>query len=209
LPGGLGKAFVAAIVPPVGVQMPGEEPMASEYRDVVTALQGLEADMRDMAAMPTFIQQIITSAIGSATLTKLSRPPISASLKVAANQVSGANCNKNDMPRSRTHGFDYDGASKSLVFYGDCRPVANQTVAVSYRYWVERAPACNPPCADPRVCDPVSGSCICPADCGRLRGGQGVRRGQTAAASARPTAAGWRRGRSATRRPACPRASRR
>ncbi|HEY3450293.1 MAG TPA: VWA domain-containing protein [Myxococcales bacterium] len=174
LPGGLGKAFVAGIVPPVGAVMTayGEETQTSEYRDVITALQGLEADMRDKAAMPSFIQQIITSAIGSATLTKLARPPISASLKVAANQVLGAGCNKDDMPRSRTHGFDYDGASKSLVFYGDCRPAANQTVAVSYRYWVEQAPACNPPCADPLVCDPVSGSCICPSDCGGCAAGK-------------------------------------
>ncbi|MBI5545420.1 MAG: hypothetical protein HY901_16160 [Deltaproteobacteria bacterium] len=172
LPGGLGKAFVAGIVPPVGVMMPGEETMTGEYREVITALQGLEADMRDRAAMAGFIQQIITAAIGNATPTRLSKPPISASIKVAASQVAGPGCDKNDMPHSRTHGFDYDGASKSLVFYGDCRPTANQTVAVSYRYWVEQAPACSPPCTAPQVCDPVTGRCVCPNDCGGCAAGK-------------------------------------
>ena len=175
LPGGLGKAFVAGIIPPVGVRMSGEEEQTSEYRDVISALQGIETDIRDVTAIPAAISQIITAAIGQATNTRLAKPPISASIKVALASPIGAACQslKNDVPRSRTHGFDYDGASKSLVFYGDCRPTANTEIAVSYQYWEDLTPnpdgsprPCGGPCPEPLVCDPVTDRCVCPADCG-------------------------------------------
>ncbi|MGI5864118.1 MAG: adventurous gliding motility lipoprotein CglD [Myxococcales bacterium] len=175
LPGGLGKAFVAGIIPPVGVRMSGEETQTSEYRDVITALQGIETDIRDVSAIPAAISQIITAAIGQATPTQLAKPAISASIKVALASPVGPACQslKNDVPRSRTHGFDYDGASKSLVFYGDCRPRANTEIAISYQYWEDLTPnpdgnsrPCGGACPEPLVCDPVTDQCICPADCG-------------------------------------------
>ena len=84
-------------------------------------------------------------------------------------------CNKADMPRSRDDGFDYDGPTNTVQFFGDCHPsfaVANigSHFAVSYKYWIEDSPdpdGNDDPCADceaPFIC--VVDQCLCPADCG-------------------------------------------
>ena len=170
LPGGMGKAFVAGIVPPVGVKLNAEEKVTSEYRDVISALGGIEMDIQNTASFTQGISQIITSAVGSATTNKLKKPPIAASLKVAVSATMGSSCNKSDVPRSRTNGFDFDGTAQSLVFYGDCRPTNGAEIAVSYRYWEDNTGA-NPTYRDPISCEPplvanaLGNDCIC-ADCG-------------------------------------------
>jgi hypothetical protein len=41
-----------------------------------------------------------------------------------------------EIPRSRADGFDYDGASNSIVFRGSTyRPELGSEVVVSYRIW--------------------------------------------------------------------------
>jgi hypothetical protein len=63
---------------------------------------------------------------------------IGASLRVVPESTVGT-CNKNpqtnSIPRSRVHGFDYDGASKTITFFGNCRPTPGSEVAVSYKNW--------------------------------------------------------------------------
>lgn len=170
LPGGMGKAFVAGIVPPVGVRLNAEETVTSEYRDVITALGGIEMDIQNTASFTQGISQIVTSAVGQATSTKLKKPPIAASLKVAVSATMGACSNKADVPRSRTNGFDFDGTAQTLVFYGDCRPTNGAQIAVSYRYWEDLTGA-NPTYRDPISCTPpfvvnaLGDACIC-TDCG-------------------------------------------
>ncbi|MDR0966086.1 MAG: hypothetical protein LBM75_06240, partial [Myxococcales bacterium] len=169
LPGGMGKAFVAGIVPPVGIRLNAEEVVTSEYRDVITALGGIEMDIQNTNSFQQGIAQIMTAAIGSATSTKLKKPPIAASLKVAATKTMGT-CNLADMPRSRTHGFDFDGTAQTLTFYGNCRPDNTAQVAVSYRYW-EDLTGPNPTYRDPITCqaplvpNALGTACVC-SDCG-------------------------------------------
>ena len=180
LPGNMGKAFVAGIVLAVGDQMlndqggPVEEVVTSEYRDVITALGGVEMNLRNSQSYEQGLSQIVTSAAGQATSTKLKKPPIAASLKVAVSATMGACSNKADVPRSRTDGFDFDGAAQTLVFYGNCRPTAGAEIAVSYRYW-EDLTAANPTYRDPLTCTPplvvnaLGDACIC-TDCGGCDG---------------------------------------
>ncbi|MFN7130663.1 MAG: adventurous gliding motility lipoprotein CglD, partial [Myxococcales bacterium] len=187
LPGNVGTPFVGGIVCPLGQTCPGEEQILVEsplypqgrYRSAIAALNGVEVDLRNLNAIEQGIEAIVRASIGSATTTRLQKPPISASLKVAIAgptvTARGPGCNRDDVPRGRTHGFDFDGASKSLVFYGDCRPdpAVPQTIAASYRYWVDltanpngNPPPCGGPCPSPTICDPVSNQCVCPGNCG-------------------------------------------
>jgi hypothetical protein len=97
-----------------------------------------------------------------------------------------AQCNASDLPRSRQNGFDVDGRSQALSFYGACRPPETGTTlgAISYRYWSDltanqdgNAPPCstdtkyydrNDPdfCKGTLACNRTSNLCECPADCG-------------------------------------------
>ena len=56
------------------------------------------------------------------------RTPITSTIKVNVNGV--------DVPRSRSNGFDYAPAAKTLIFYGSqYRPQTGQSVYISYRVW--------------------------------------------------------------------------
>jgi hypothetical protein len=72
-------------------------------------------------------EAIIQSAYGAASEYVLTRPAISGTIKVV---VAGT-----AIPRSLTHGFDYDPTTRSLVFYGDGRPSLGDEIAASYRVW--------------------------------------------------------------------------
>ena len=55
-------------------------------------------------------------------------PPITSMIRV---RVRGM-----EAPRSRINGFDYDFASRSVVFYGSTwRPRSGDEVVISYRTW--------------------------------------------------------------------------
>ncbi len=127
--------------------------------------------------MAEAMRQILQGSIAQASPYVLTKPPISASIKIAldASITTFGTCNKNDIPRSRVNGFDYDGATNSIQFFGNCRPTFDQgnigeRITVSYRYWIEDSDDDdgNPdPCAlclSPLVC--VNETCVCPADCG-------------------------------------------
>jgi len=105
-------------------------------------------------------------------------------------------CNANDIPRSHADGFDYDGATRSLKFYGACRPKVGQEgkrISVSYKYWIDRTP------------DPDGGSPPCGGPCPRARSATR----SPIPASARGTAAAPARARWCATCPAAPASARR
>jgi hypothetical protein len=43
-----------------------------------------------------------------------------------------------EVPRSRSDGFDYDGVTNAILFYGSFRPTLNDLdVVASYRYFID------------------------------------------------------------------------
>jgi hypothetical protein len=122
------------------------------------------------AQQAAVIDAILNAVIGG-TGTQLQRPPISATIKVAIATTAGT-CNKDDVPRDRTNGWDIDSATRRIVFFGNCIPsAAGVQVAVSYKYWNDGSPdangdACGGTCVAPLVCDPGQRSCVCSMDCG-------------------------------------------
>ena len=103
--------------------------MAHGYLDLVKATGGTTADICQKNLGAT-LQAIIDSVTGAASPAILQYKPISASIAVAMDL--------NMIPRSRVQGFDYVGASNSLVFVGVSVPKGSQIVA-SYRRWVKQA----------------------------------------------------------------------
>jgi hypothetical protein len=151
---------------------------------VITATGGVRGAINDSASISTTIAAIVNSTIGAAGY-KMQKPPIGASVKVAMDAVQNpALCNKDDIPRSRVDGFDFDGINRTISFFGACRPSAATTkAAVSYRYWTDTTvnPNGNPPpcvndssydptdpdfCKGKLACNLVSNSCECPSNCG-------------------------------------------
>ena len=109
------------------------------------------------------MQRILDSVIGKAGR-KLLKPAIAASVKTAVAQAVGPVCSAEDIPRSRTSGFDFDGTASAISYFGQCRPVSGAKAAVSYRYWVPEtcAPDCGGACVGNEICDTISCTCKCP-----------------------------------------------
>ena len=92
---------------------------AGAYLNIVNSTQ---------AQVDAAMSRIANDIIGSSSPIVLQRSPITHTIKVT---VRGQL-----VPRSRKDGFDYNQASKSIVFYGNTyRPKLNDTVFVSYRVW--------------------------------------------------------------------------
>ncbi|WNG14319.1 adventurous gliding motility lipoprotein CglD [Cystobacter fuscus] len=163
-----------------------EDHLIPVHKDAIQALGGIVGSIRTTAGIQTAINSIMDSVIGSAGYKTL-KPPIGASVRVALAKVrDSANCNPSDLPRSRTNGFDLDGRSQTLSFYGACRPPETGTTqgAISYRYWSDLTAGADgnqAPCSthsgyyDPSqadfckgvlVCNRQTNLCECPADCG-------------------------------------------
>ncbi|QRK08863.1 thrombospondin [Archangium violaceum] len=152
---------------------------------VVNASGGVLGSILDTASIEASMEAIIADAIGNSGYKTL-EPPIGASIKVAMDNVlNPAVCSaSNDIPRSTVNGFDFDGNSRTLSFFGACRPATESTqVAVSYQYWVDSVkapngviPCENDPnyspidpdhCEGPRLECGASGTwCVCKPDCG-------------------------------------------
>ncbi|MBL8605279.1 MAG: VWA domain-containing protein [Myxococcales bacterium] len=80
------------------------------------------------AEVSAAMNRIVDAVAGATSQFRLDRTPISATLQVT---VGGRT-----VPRSRADGFDYDAASRSVVFYGNSfRPRRGVEVVVSYRVW--------------------------------------------------------------------------
>jgi hypothetical protein len=149
----------------------GETKNPSLYDVLVAQTSGIQGLITDNNSVDATMQAIVDAAIGSTGLA-LSKPPISASLKVVQDNPP-PNCPQ-PTQRHPVNGFDYDGVFNRVSFFGECRPtVPGSTIAISYRYWIDATknpdgdkPKCDPPCVPPFDCNPVTGVCECPADCG-------------------------------------------
>lgn len=138
---------------------------------VVAATGGILGDIQTTQSVTSTIDLIIDNAINSAGHT-LSKPPIGASIKVVLDDVENAvSCPKADpadqfyaVPRSRNDGFDFDGLSGKLSFFGGCRPKVPDVTraAVSYRYWdmTGTCPADCGGCPDGYFCSQTQCACI-------------------------------------------------
>ncbi|MBN2360988.1 MAG: hypothetical protein JXR83_16145, partial [Deltaproteobacteria bacterium] len=177
----LSRAFVAGLVCPVGADCTDESGAYSNprWRTFFTGMGGIEAelppdsDSQQEQKIGDAIRTILQHAIAGASPYTLRKPPISSTIRIALGAQTVGTCDVNNVPRSRQHGFDYDGATNSIQFFGNCRPLAaaDARIAVSYRYWIDRTP--NPDgtisecdCTPPEVCDPLTLECYCPPDCG-------------------------------------------
>ncbi|WP_309895541.1 adventurous gliding motility lipoprotein CglD [Archangium sp.] len=155
------------------------------HLEVIQATGGIFGLINSPTSIQNTINSIMDSAIAGSGYRTL-KPPIGASVRVALDGVlNPAQCNASDLPRGRANGFDVDGVSRALAFYGACRPasVGATKAAVSYRAWSDLTPNVNgtpPPCsgdtyyapADPDfcagklTCNRQLNRCECPADCG-------------------------------------------
>jgi hypothetical protein len=175
------KAQVHAIECPLGQQCDSQEKpiTAGVIVNTVKGLNGVFGDIRDGRNGGSYdqtITAILDAAIASVSPYKTSKPPIASTLKVALDPTSlatGSTCTADDLPRDRVNGFDFDGLTQRILFFGTCRPtIPNKSAAVSYRYWIDLTPDPNgtpDPCGQckpPMVCDRSQGKCVCPADCG-------------------------------------------
>jgi Bacterial TSP3 repeat len=183
------KAVVHGIICPEGLDC-GDRvtiPTPGRVHSAIRATGGVDGDIQianqtlpDGGVDPVAKQQlentvdaILSAAIGG-TGHQLSRPPISATIKVAIETgKTRGTCNTADVPRDRANGWDLDSATRRIVFYGVCIPsAAGVQVAVSYRFWLDGSPdpngdACNGACQSLElVCDPGTRTCVCPVDCG-------------------------------------------
>ncbi|MFY0564028.1 adventurous gliding motility lipoprotein CglD [Archangium lansingense] len=165
---------------------PGEPINDLRHVEVIQATGGLVGSIRTTTSIQNTINAIMDSVIASTGYRTL-KPPIGASVRVAMEAVQNSTaCPPGDLPRSRVNGFDVDGVSRALAFYGACRPATAGTTkaAVSYRYWSDLTPNKDgnpPPCStdtgyyDPSQADFCKGNltcnrqtnrCECPSDCG-------------------------------------------
>jgi len=137
---------------------------------VVARTGGVRGNINDSVCISNAMGAIVDSTIAT-TGHKLARPPISATLKVAISSVTDpAVCNKDDLPRSRVNGFDFDGVTGTLNFFGKCQPpTGTHNAAVSYRYWEDKTsfpdgstlPCANDPFFDRNAADYCSGLYAC------------------------------------------------
>jgi hypothetical protein len=116
----------------------GETKNPSLYDVLVQQTSGVQGDIMDDASVDATMQGIVDAAIG-ATGMQLSKPPISASLKVVQGNASPL-CPQ-PTPQHPDNGYVYDGVTNRLSFFGNCRPTAvGNPIAVSYKYWIDRGP---------------------------------------------------------------------
>ena len=180
----LSRAFVGGIVCPAGTNC-SDGTTNERFPRFFAEMQGVFADlpadgsMNQAGRIQSAISDILSAAVGNASPYVLAKPPISSTIKVATEATTVGACNTADVPRSKTHGWDYEPNNRSIVFYGNCRPAPGQEgqrISVSYRYWTDLSPnADGQPepcggCAPPLVCNPVTNMCQCPADCGLQAG---------------------------------------
>jgi len=181
----VGPIVMHGIVCPDGATCGETQNTPRKNAGVITATGGVRGAIDSTTSIQTTMRAIVNSAIATAGY-QLLKSPIGASVKVAMSAVADpANCNKDDIPRSRVNGFDVNGLARSIAFFGACRPPAGQVVdaAVSYGYWVDLTTNPNgndPPCKndpnfDPNdpdfckgklACNRTTNVCECPPDCG-------------------------------------------
>ncbi len=143
-------------------------------RGLIDNFGGVIGSLRDVATIPDALNGILDAAIVGASPYVLDKDPITSTVKVAmdAGSTIGA-CDTSDVPRSRQDGFDVDPVTRTVAFFGDCRPDPDQTgslIAVSYRTWIDQSPQADPPqpacnvcgsCTGVERCDLDACACVC------------------------------------------------
>jgi len=117
----------------------------SRYRTLFSSLGGVEADIHGNATqIADGVALMLQQTVAQASPYELQKPPISSTIKVAGEfevenmALCSASCTASgcsDIPRSRANGFDYDGTTNTVSFFGACRPKStelNVPFAVSY-----------------------------------------------------------------------------
>ncbi|MCK5798538.1 MAG: VWA domain-containing protein [Deltaproteobacteria bacterium] len=179
------KITVHGIICPAGQSCGETQKNPQRHGAVITATGGIRGAINQTTSISTSMNLIVKNSIAAAGY-QLLKPPIGASIKVALDAVQdGAKCTKDDIPRSRVSGFDFDGVNRTISFFGACRPGGTTSTpgAVSYRYWIDNTPGADAnklPCEndiffDPNekdwckgtlVCNQATDVCECPANCG-------------------------------------------
>lgn len=94
----------------------------------ITAATPAATRMAFEADVDAAMARIVDAIAGAASQFRLNRSPITSTIKV---RVRGM-----DVPRNRAEGFDYDAASRSIIFFGArYRPMRGDEVVISYRVW--------------------------------------------------------------------------
>ncbi|MBL9038546.1 MAG: hypothetical protein JNG84_08550 [Archangium sp.] len=179
--GAMSEATVHGVVCPQGQTCGESQATPRRNLEAIAVSGGVLGDIniaQSGSPQLTATLDAIMTAVIARTGHQLHRPPIASTIKVAIEPAGTVGvCTTSDVPRSRASGYDFDAATRKMVFFGDCRPkTAGTKVAVSYRYWVDASPdpngdPCRGQCAAPLVCQASSGSCVCAADCGGCTGG--------------------------------------
>ncbi len=74
------------------------------------------------------LDRIVAAVAGASSQFALTRSPITSTIRVRVRGMM--------VPRSRNEGFDYDAATRSVIFYGRMfRPLRGDEVVISYRVW--------------------------------------------------------------------------
>lgn len=179
------KITVHGIICPAGQTCGETQSNPQKHGTVIANTGGIRGDIGTATSISQTMAQIVKNSIAQGGYILL-KPPIGASIKVALTSVQDpAQCNKDNIPRSRVDGFDFDGVNRAISFFGACRPggTTGTPGAVSYRYWIDKTPGADSnklPCEndvdfDPNetdwckgklACNQVSDVCECPANCG-------------------------------------------
>lgn len=115
---------------------------------VINRFGGVLGELKVLTSIAPAIDAILDAAIADSSPYVLTEDAISSSVKVALDPgATRGGCATADVPRSREHGFDYDPRTRTVQFFGDCRPdLVGSTIAVSYRTWREAPPPVEAPC---------------------------------------------------------------
>ncbi len=137
---------------------------------LINRFGGVLGELKVLSSIAPAIDAILDSAIADASPYQVAEDAISASMKVALTPDStiGA-CDVTNVPRSRTSGFDYDPRTRTVQFFGDCRPIVEgSTIALSYRTWRDAPPEVDGPClcdCDGNLACVDDGADVCACEC--------------------------------------------
>ncbi|HCF59187.1 MAG TPA: hypothetical protein DFS52_14495 [Myxococcales bacterium] len=175
------RAQLHGIVCPDGQSCGESQSTPHKNKATIDLMGGVFGDINSAntgtGSLEPTIDAIINAAIAAVSPYTTQKPPIASTIKVAIDPTGfggSTACAASDLPRDRQNGFDFDGVSRRILFFGNCRPtVAGQRAAVSYRYWNDlttnpdgEPDPCPDKCIPPLVCDEALGECVCPSDCG-------------------------------------------
>ncbi|MBI4817391.1 MAG: hypothetical protein HY791_14110 [Deltaproteobacteria bacterium] len=139
-------------------------------RGLINRFGGLIGSLRDLTSIGPTVAAIVDAGIGAASPYELDADAIPSTIRVSMQAGSTVgSCPVDDVPRSRTNGFDYDARTRRIAFFGDCRPAGSgSSISVSYRAWTDRSSSSDPvpclscgSCPQGARCDLDTCACVC------------------------------------------------